>query len=574
MPLFYSQYIYKGYDAANITVQDASGALTHDEVKHYEDKRYVGSVEAAWRLLGFEMHYQDHPVMRLACHMEDEQSVTFQRGQENAALNNADANESTLLAWFTLNAADPSARRLLYTELPQNYRFESGRWIQRKRQMPRVTVTRLMTVNPRNIELFHLRLLLLHTRGAEGYGDIRFHEGTLYPTFREAAIARGIATSDSQWEAVMNKAVSFQMPRQCRDMFAIILALNSPSNSVELWEQFKESLGEDFIRNGQSPAGALNLALIEIEDLLKTHNTNCASLGLPTPDRSDVAAEAARGHFEPEVEAARFDSFYRDATQEQKGVMDALKAALSEPELRARVFYLDAPAGCGKTYVQRALISYAKSHGICVLSSAYTGIAASLMEGGRTLHNLFKLPIVLTEQATSSLMPNSSHAQHLRNAKLIIIDEASSVPGAALSVIDRLLRFLYEGQPEENFPFAGKTLLMSGDFRQTLPVVPRAGRARTVEATLKKNPLWRHVTEFSLSRNMRVNEGEGAFAEYLLTVGAGGQANDIIQLPPQLKGEGDVVDWVYGDIQLALLSGTLSDRAILAPTNNNCAVIN
>ncbi|KAG3111696.1 hypothetical protein PI125_g8907 [Phytophthora idaei] len=35
-------------------------------------------------------------------------------------------------------------------------------------------------------------------------------------------------------------------------------------------------------------------------------------------------------------------------------------------------------------------------------------------------------------------------------------------------------------------PFGGITVLMSGDFRQTLPVIPRAGPAEVISASLKR----------------------------------------------------------------------------------------
>ena len=36
-----------------------------------------------------------------------------------------------------------------------------------------------------------------------------------------------------------------------------------------------------------------------------------------------------------------------------------------------------------------------------------------------------------------------------------------------------------------NQPFGGVTVVLSGDWRQTLPVIPRANRAQIVQETLK-----------------------------------------------------------------------------------------
>ncbi|KAG2780359.1 hypothetical protein PC116_g19114 [Phytophthora cactorum] len=54
--------------------------------------------------------------------------------------------------------------------------------------------------------------------------------------------------------------------------------------------------------------------------------------------------------------------------------------------------------------------------------------------------------------------------------------------------VDRTLRDLLKN----DMPFGGVTMLLSGDFRQTLPVIPRAGPAEVIAALLKRSSLWRH----------------------------------------------------------------------------------
>lgn len=48
-------------------------------------------------------------------------------------------------------------------------------------------------------------------------------------------------------------------------------------------------------------------------------------------------------------------------------------------------------------------------------------------------------------------------------------------------------------------------MLMAGDFRQTLPVVPRGTRADEVKACIKSSILWPKVQVLSLKINMRVH---------------------------------------------------------------------
>lgn len=69
----------------------------------------------------------------------------------------------------------------------------------------------------------------------------------------------------------------------------------------------------------------------------------------------------------------------------------------------------------------------------------------------------------------------------------------------------------------------GLVVLLAGDFRQTLPVIPKGTMADELKACLKSSYLWRHVQALTLSTNMRVHlQGDvsaGHFAEQLLTIG-------------------------------------------------------
>ncbi|CAN1242492.1 ATP-dependent DNA helicase PIF1 [Linum perenne] len=51
-------------------------------------------------------------------------------------------------------------------------------------------------------------------------------------------------------------------------------------------------------------------------------------------------------------------------------------------------------------------------------------------------------------------------------------------------------------------PFGGKTILLRGDFRQTLPVVTNGGREDSINASLPRSYLWNYCTLLQLSINM------------------------------------------------------------------------
>jgi hypothetical protein len=65
-------------------------------------------------------------------------------------------------------------------------------------------------IDPRNQELFHLRLLLLSVR--ESYDDLRTIDGCILPTFHQTCLARGLLRTDDEWERCLTEADSFKMP--------------------------------------------------------------------------------------------------------------------------------------------------------------------------------------------------------------------------------------------------------------------------------------------------------------------------------------------------------------------------
>lgn len=155
--------------------------------------------------------------------------------------------------------------------------------------------------------------------------------------------------------------------------------------------------------------------------------------------------------------------------------------------------------------------------------------------------------------------------------------------------LDRTLQSLLN----TNVPFGGKVVVLGGDFRQILPVVPKGSREAIVHATINSSPLWKHCTVLRLKRNMRLHTTSSPnaqcnkeFADWILKVGNGdiGEQDDgegYLQIPSDMLIEdssdsmSNLIDFVYPDI-IAHLSCPeyFQERAILAPTNDSVLYIN
>nr|XP_043631498.1 ATP-dependent DNA helicase PIF1-like [Erigeron canadensis] len=112
------------------------------------------------------------------------------------------------------------------------------------------------------------------------------------------------------------------------------------------------------------------------------------------------------------------------------------------------------------------------------------------------------------DSSTCGIKQNTHLAALMQEAKLIIWDEAPMTQKYAFEALDKTLKDILGLNKAENkkLIFGGLTVLLGGDFRQILPVIPKGQRQEIVHSCIKKSILWKHCQLYTLSRSMRVNE--------------------------------------------------------------------
>ncbi|XP_074322892.1 uncharacterized protein LOC141659865 [Apium graveolens] len=148
-------------------------------------------------------------------------------------------------------------------------------------------------------------------------------------------------------------------------------------------------------------------------------------------------------------------------------------------------------------------------------------------------------------------------------------------------------------------PFGGITVLLGGDFRQILPVIPYGDRSQILSACITRSRLWRIYKIFQLKKNMRLNKGNSCkeiedlnqFAKWVLDIGDGkvnptqnqndSFEEDDIEVPAQfcdLNNINSVDNMIKNTFPNFLENWNnpkyLSERAILTPTNQTVGHLN
>ena len=133
--------------------------------------------------------------------------------------------------------------------------------------------------------------------------------------------------------------------------------------------------------------------------------------------------------------------------------------------LSGRSALLTGAAGTGKTYLLNTFIAQARKRGKKVSVTATTGLAATHLEGN-TIHSWSGIGV--SDHLPNNFFERLSKTRRdvISKTDVLIIDEISMLHDFRLDMIDKVLRTVRENDQ----PFGGIQLVMSGDFFQLPPV--------------------------------------------------------------------------------------------------------
>lgn len=334
---------------------------------------------------------------------------------------------------------------------------------------------------------------------------MRNYNGVTHGSFRDACLARGPLEDDQEWRYCLSEDAAMQMGSQLRRLFATILHFCHPTSPDVLWQGFFHALCDDLSyqlrilgREQPSEADIHDNGLYLLDKCLRDLGTNLAHFAtMPRPQqdwRAQCDNPLLMEHLAYDLGPELADASIRVPQLNEEQATSYGRIIDSVRHERGSVFFLNGPAGTGKTYVYNTVCNTKRGEGHIALCVASSGIAALLLKGGRTAHSMFKIPFGdLRAGSTCNISKESRHADVLRHT---IWDEITMQHRHVAEAVDKTSRDVRNCDR----PFGGVTVVFGGDFQQCLPVVVKGSAQEIMAASFQHSDFWVdwHVEALSL----------------------------------------------------------------------------
>ncbi|XP_072087919.1 uncharacterized protein [Arachis hypogaea] len=376
----------------------------------------------------------------------------------------------------------------------------------------RFSIRRLTHVPHGNSEDYYMRILLNIQKGCMSFTDLRTVDGVVYNSFQETCYALGLLQDDNEFVDAVLEASTWASGNYLQNLFVVLVISNNISRPKLVWQQYYQQLSVD---------------------LLYSHRISTLN---------------------PDIQLS----------DDQLLIM-----TLSKVEMMLQANGRSLREFNDKTFLYRALTAAIRIKGEIVLNVASSGIASLLLPKSRTAHSRFKIPLELHEDSVCSIKQGSPLAKLICKAKLIIWDEAPMLNKICYEALDKSFKDILRSSSSynEDLPFGGKVVVLGGDFRQILPVIPMGSRQDIVQATINSSYLWLSCNVITLSQNMHLTVGVlesdsieiKQFAQWLLRIGDGLKGDSIdgeseVNIPEEIlikdnvDGFDNIIRFVYPDI--------------------------
>ena len=327
--MYLYKYVYKGASKVKLRLTNAEDVREDDEINLYLRGRYLCSMDAMWRTLGYQTYPSPKPSV-LSLDVKLPEQANFFLGEGKL---------TTIIEYFARPAL---LHHLKYTELFTEYvvipnklpsRFtEANRGVDFhelhiegypqvkvrgvlqdrkvylcKRVNPEANIVRMSMLYPSAGEIWYLRVLLLH-RPCMSFEDARTHEGVVYPTFQMSAVMHGLVDERGEADRCFNDARAFSTPAELRSLFVFMTIQGFPTMSIFEDPESRDAMTSDYDARAPrdlSDAEKEQLLLKDLQELISEDGScKLSDFGLPDPVASDTELQKQMLRYPPAEQLA------------------------------------------------------------------------------------------------------------------------------------------------------------------------------------------------------------------------------------------------------------------------------
>ena len=231
----------------------------------------------------------------------------------------------------------------------------------------------------------------------------------------------------------MEEAALIQFGPALRNTFVTILIHCTLANPLQFRETHKVNVCTDLMQwdKVSSPTEAiLNEVLLLLQDSLERQGLDVhEKYGLPKPQSMSQYLQDTTPRITEELSydtaylQGKVTEQYRTLNKKRQHIFYTVIDSVNNS--KGKEFCMNVCGGSGKTYTINLLLAAVQAQGGIALGTALSGIAATLLDNGRTLHSRCRVPIKIDDNSMCSITKMESLLQSLRQAKLLAIDKGS-----------------------------------------------------------------------------------------------------------------------------------------------------
>lgn len=486
--IYLYKYLFKGNRKLTLMLNNLENVHPEDQILNYMRGRMITSMEAAWRVLGYDIYPALYPSVHTIKLKTPEQMHEMNREgvMSEFQIYLRRPPEYTLFTYrdffkeYDYSTSPPRNANVEFSEVDvdgiRGRKNQRIRYYIYKLQSPRAVV-RLSPI-PWNIgEIWWLRMLIYHKPINGVVENAMIVNNVRYNTFQEAAIASGLLEGTNEAERAFQDAITDgDSPAQLRSLFVALTIEGFPT--LIIFENSHIAMAYDINDNRDELLSILNR-------LFRLENKDMTNYGLPpAPETTTMIGRyVASIDIAESAAALAFLHNLEPNTDEMNDTYDHIVHCINnaQPEDEAKFFVIDSIGGSGKTTFAKKIYHLVRSKNKIVLGGAATGLATTIYGNldFETFHTLYAIPVIEDEeefdnmgQIYCNIDKDPERTELILSASVFILDEAFSVH-----------KYCYSAIMGSYNNLKGKVIILLMDRGQTAPVVKAKDiRNATVDA--------------------------------------------------------------------------------------------